>query len=66
MKPYNWLSNKEASFNIPNGEKLQKPLICDDDLWAIIFNCFNKPDERPTFVQLVKQLQHYKQTHKFK
>lgn len=30
LEPYGWLSNKEAFFEIPKGDKLSKPDFCPD------------------------------------
>src|SRR4051794_13900004 len=56
--PYDWLSNKQVSEQVPNGERLSKPEKCDVRLWNIVELCWQiDPQKRPTFLDLCQKLQ---------
>jgi len=54
--PYGDMNNKEVYEAVPTGHRLEKPQNCPKEFWSIIVECFEeKPDDRPTFKQLVTQ-----------
>jgi len=56
--PYSWLSNKEVSLRVPNGERLPQPPNCPDALWAIILACWNEnASNRTRFGALLQELE---------
>lgn len=55
--PYDWLSNKEVSEQVPMGERLPKPKSCAKEMWTEVIGCFKlNPAERPTFALLFSNM----------
>ncbi|PRP82404.1 hypothetical protein PROFUN_10180 [Planoprotostelium fungivorum] len=50
MVPYQTLTNKEVSEQVPNGIRLDQPESCPPAMWDLVIDCWNKsPTKRPTF-----------------
>jgi len=55
--PWEGLSNVEVLQNILDGERLSKPNNCPDHLYELMIKCWTEnPRDRPTFVQVLKEL----------
>lgn len=55
--PYPGLSTKEVMIKVREGYRLEKPEHCKREVYNIMFYCWHeKPDERPTFSDLVRML----------
>ena len=53
-RPYTGISNKDLAAYLQNGNRLNAPDHCPDDIYRTILTCwYKKPSERPTFGQLV-------------
>lgn len=55
--PFNYMSNKEVANAVPAGERLGKA-DCPDEVYKILMKCWKQdPAERPSFEQLLKELE---------
>ena len=53
--PYPGMSGSEVMKKVREGVRLEKPEHCDREIYNMMFYCWdNKPEERPSFTQLVK------------
>lgn len=56
-KPFTDIDNVEIPDYISNGNRLQKPVLCSDEMFTLMRSTWNEsPKDRPTFAQLVKSL----------
>ena len=52
LVPFSWMTDKEASDEIPKGVRLPELENLPDNLWKLMNQCWNsKPESRPTFSQ---------------
>lgn len=63
--PYPGLSNEEILDRLKSGYRMEKPQLCDAELYEqIILACWREePKQRPSFIQLALQLDQYQQKH---
>ena len=48
--PYAELPNQDVLKHVTNGNRLEKPPLCPDDIYDVMTQCWNvHPNERPTF-----------------
>jgi len=56
--PYPGMSGSEVMKKVKEGHRLEKPEHCDREIFNMMFYCWDKdPVERPSFTQLVKDLE---------
>lgn len=56
--PYPGMSGSEVMKRVKEGHRLEKPEHCDREIFNMMFYCWDKdPAERPSFTQLVKDLE---------
>jgi len=56
--PYPGMSGSEVMKRVREGVRLEKPEHCDREIYNMMFYCWdNDPQERPSFSQLVKDLE---------
>jgi len=56
--PYPGMSGSEVMKKVKEGHRLEKPEHCDREIFNMMFYCWDKdPAERPSFTQLVKDLE---------
>jgi len=56
--PYPGMSGSEVMKKVKEGYRLEKPEHCDREIYNMMFYCWDKdPAERPSFTQLVKDLE---------
>jgi len=56
--PYPGMSGSEVMKKVKEGQRLDKPEHCDREIYNMMFYCWDKdPGERPTFTDLVKNLE---------
>merc|ERR1711923_633697 len=56
--PYPGMSGSEVMKKVREGQRLEKPEHCDREIYNMMFYCWDRdPDERPTFTDLVKNLE---------
>jgi len=56
--PYPGISGSEVMKKVKEGHRLEKPEHCDREIFNMMFYCWDKdPAERPSFTQLVKDLE---------
>lgn len=56
--PYPGISGSEVMKKVKEGHRLEKPEHCDREIFNMMFYCWDKdPAERPSFAQLVKDLE---------
>lgn len=55
--PYEHLPDALILHDLLMGKRLEKPAICTDDLYRLMLKCWaHDPNQRPTFAELVEQL----------
>ncbi|XP_077999953.1 uncharacterized protein LOC144452682 [Glandiceps talaboti] len=55
--PYPGLPNNEISGRIRDGEQMDKPSHCTEELYAVMQRCWNmKPGRRPSFAELLLEM----------
>jgi serine/threonine protein kinase len=53
-EPFENLTNKEAWFKISQGERLERPVDCPDELWQLIDRCWQTdPANRPSISEVL-------------
>ncbi|XP_019645250.1 PREDICTED: fibroblast growth factor receptor-like [Branchiostoma belcheri] len=63
--PYGGMKGKRMMDMIKDGGRLEKPLYCPDELFALMEDCWTTlPEDRPTFPQLKTNLDRIIQAHK--
>ncbi|XP_019628266.1 PREDICTED: fibroblast growth factor receptor 2-like [Branchiostoma belcheri] len=63
--PYGGMKGKQMMNMIKDGGRLEKPLYCPDELFALMEDCWTiLPEDRPTFPQLKTNLDRIIQAHK--
>ncbi|XP_078656660.1 fibroblast growth factor receptor 2-like [Branchiostoma floridae x Branchiostoma belcheri] len=63
--PYGGMKGKQMMDMIKDGGRLEKPLYCPDELFALMEDCWTTlPEDRPTFPQLKTNLDRIIQAHK--
>ncbi|XP_019638403.1 PREDICTED: hepatocyte growth factor receptor-like [Branchiostoma belcheri] len=63
--PYEGMKGKQMMDMIKDGGRLEKPLYCPDELFALMEDCWTTlPEDRPTFPQLKTNLDTIIQAHK--
>ncbi|CAF1357470.1 unnamed protein product, partial [Didymodactylos carnosus] len=58
LVPWNEIEKDEdVAIKIINGERLKRPLVCNDENWSIIMKCLSKlSKDRPNFIDLKRSL----------
>ena len=52
-QPYAGIELKEVMKAVTNGERLEQPADCPDDVWDMLFSCWiREPNRRPSFRQI--------------
>ena len=50
-EPYFGFTNQDVFLQVPKGLRLQKPVDCPNEIWLLMFQCWEMvPKNRPTFV----------------
>jgi hypothetical protein len=63
--PYTALSNAETITFVEQGNRLEKPKGCNDELYSVMMECWNEdPVKRPSFEQLLPKLEKFNTTYK--
>eukprot|EP00058_Branchiostoma_floridae_P025581 XP_002611071.1 hypothetical protein BRAFLDRAFT_206059 [Branchiostoma floridae] len=63
--PYEGMRGKQMMDMIKNGGRLEQPLHCPDEIFAVMQDCWKtQPEDRPTFPQLKTNLDRIIQAHK--
>ncbi|XP_071997816.1 proto-oncogene tyrosine-protein kinase ROS isoform X2 [Engystomops pustulosus] len=58
QQPYQGYSNIEVLHYVRSGERMDSPDNCPDDMWDIMLKCWaQNPSQRPSFVQIQKQIE---------
>jgi serine/threonine protein kinase len=56
-RPYQGIDIALLLLKLENGHRLEKPALCPDEMYAIMYKCWNANKKvRPTFAELVKEL----------
>ncbi|KAM7440905.1 hypothetical protein ABFA07_009896, partial [Porites harrisoni] len=56
--PYPTISNRELLRLLKTGYRMEKPDICDDEIYEIMTHCWmESPDDRPNFTQIRERLE---------
>ncbi|CAH3167662.1 unnamed protein product, partial [Porites lobata] len=56
--PYPTISNREMLRLLKTGYRMEKPDICDDEIYEIMTHCWiESPDDRPNFTQIRERLE---------
>lgn len=58
--PYAGMSNAETAERVKNGYRMPPPELCPKELSTVMKKCWHeKPENRPSFIQLVADLKEY-------
>ncbi|XP_022793930.1 receptor-type tyrosine-protein kinase FLT3-like, partial [Stylophora pistillata] len=56
--PYPGIYNRELYKLLKSGYRMDKPVVCSDELYELMLNCWREdPEERPSFEQLITKLE---------
>ncbi|GFS11684.1 receptor protein-tyrosine kinase [Elysia marginata] len=56
--PYATIDSQQLFSYLKNGHRLRKPRLCEQDMYAMMLQCWNEaPDRRPVMEELVARLQ---------